>query len=318
VYCAAAAESQFAMGTPMYQRWTQLHAVSTCSSGDQHECSTGNVQTADKKENNASCCVGPFRRLYILNIIACALHGVQGVAMLVVSQAVDSFKSSATQITRTSIRYDATLMKLVPVITNVFKLEIGAMAASFLLLSFVAHAVVVFCFPLYTQWLTVGRNPFRWYEYALSSSVIICAVAILFGCSDLGSLILLFALNASMNMFGALMEDLNPRNGVLNYTTPTRWAPFVYGSVAGTIPWVVIGLYFFGSLGVDGIPVFVYLVFWFYLFFFFLFPLNMYLTYTGVWLWTNYLFGEEVYIILSLSIKTLLAWFVFAGTLQPN
>ena len=33
--------------------------------------------------------------------------------------------------------------------------------------------------------------------------------------------------------------------------------------------------------------------------------------------WKNYLYGERVYIILSLVAKSLLAWQVFAGTLRP-
>jgi len=33
--------------------------------------------------------------------------------------------------------------------------------------------------------------------------------------------------------------------------------------------------------------------------------------------WQDYLYGERVYIILSLVAKSLLAWQVFAGTLRP-
>ena len=33
--------------------------------------------------------------------------------------------------------------------------------------------------------------------------------------------------------------------------------------------------------------------------------------------WRDYLYGERVYMLLSLVAKSLLAWQVFAGTLQP-
>jgi hypothetical protein len=33
--------------------------------------------------------------------------------------------------------------------------------------------------------------------------------------------------------------------------------------------------------------------------------------------WADYLYGERVYIVLSLGAKTLLAWQIFAGTLAP-
>jgi hypothetical protein len=43
----------------------------------------------------------------------------------------------------------------------------------------------------------------------------------------------------------------------------------------------------------------------------------MVLQYKKIGPWKNYAYGELVYIILSLVAKSLLAWQVFAGTLQP-
>jgi hypothetical protein len=43
----------------------------------------------------------------------------------------------------------------------------------------------------------------------------------------------------------------------------------------------------------------------------------MVLQYKKVGPWSDYLFGERVYIILSLAAKTVLAWLIFAGTLAP-
>jgi hypothetical protein len=43
----------------------------------------------------------------------------------------------------------------------------------------------------------------------------------------------------------------------------------------------------------------------------------MFLQYKKVGRWKDYLFGERMYIILSLTAKTLLAWQIFAGTLAP-
>ena len=50
--------------------------------------------------------------------------------------------------------------------------------------------------------------------------------------------------------------------------------------------------------------------------FFNCFAINMYLQYKGVGRWKDYLYGEKVYIILSLTAKSVLAWFVFGGTLR--
>jgi hypothetical protein len=43
----------------------------------------------------------------------------------------------------------------------------------------------------------------------------------------------------------------------------------------------------------------------------------MFLQYKKVGKWKDYIYGERVYIWLSLIAKSLLAWQVFAGTLQP-
>lgn len=43
----------------------------------------------------------------------------------------------------------------------------------------------------------------------------------------------------------------------------------------------------------------------------------MFLQYKKIGPWKDYLYGERVYIILSLVAKTLLAWQVFAGALRP-
>jgi len=45
--------------------------------------------------------------------------------------------------------------------------------------------------------------------------------------------------------------------------------------------------------------------------------INMYLQYKKIGKWKDYLYGERVYIILSLTAKTVLAWIIWSGTLAP-
>ncbi len=49
--------------------------------------------------------------------------------------------------------------------------------------------------------------------------------------------------------------------------------------------------------------------------FFNLFALNQLLQYRGVGRWSDYLYGERVYLVLSLTAKSALAWQVFGNTL---
>jgi len=103
------------------------------------------------------------------------------------------------------------------------------------------------------------------------------------------------------------------------HTQRTDWTAFIYGSIAGIIPWIVIVLYFLSAITSTDArpPTFVYFIVGSIFVFFNGFAVNMVLQYKKVGKWKDYLFGERVYIILSLVAKTLLAWQIFAGTLAP-
>lgn len=249
---------------------------------------------------------------------ACVLHFVQGVMMLVASQAVDSIKNFTLDVTTSFLTYEVGPEgrgNLVTKTKTVGSVEIGVAAALFLLLSAVFHALVLFKWHTYISDLRMEINRFRWYEYALSSSIMICAIAMLFGCKDLGSLVLIFFVNAVMNLCGLLMEKLNPPG-----RQQVDWSPFIFGCIAGVAPWIVILMYFLGqgSDAIGKVPGFVYGILAGYFVFFNTFPVNMYLQYAKIGKWAEYRYGELCYIVLSLISKSLLAWLVFGGTFQPN
>jgi hypothetical protein len=164
----------------------------------------------------------------------------------------------------------------------------------------------------YSNNLGKGINHARWMEYSLSSSVMIAIIAMLVGIYDIASIILIFALNATMILFGWVMEILNQK------TERVNWIPYWFGVFAGAIPWVVIAVYLIGAGNESGgPPAFVYAIFFSMFLFFNTFAVNMVLQYKKVGRWKDYLYGERAYIILSLVAKTALAWQVFAGTLRP-
>ncbi len=249
-----------------------------------------------------------FNKLRRFNLIMGFLHLVQGVLMIVLSN------DTAYPIYTNFLKFDINLRALVPDPKLAFELRFGPAVAVFLLLSAVAHFFLATVgYKLYTDNLKKNMNPVRFYEYALSSSVMIVLIGMLVGLYDLGALILIFSLNATMNLFGIMMEYHN------QYTEKTDWTSFIYGSVAGIVPWIVIVLYFAGSLAGEGgdPPGFVYAIVPTLFVFFNIFAVNMVLQYKKVGPWKDYLFGERFYIILSLAAKTVLAWIIFAGTLAP-
>ena len=65
-----------------------------------------------------------------------------------------------------------------------------------------------------------------------------------------------------------------------------------------------------------GVPIFVYVIFITLFILFNCFAINQWLQYRGKGKWADYLYGERVYLILSLVAKSALAWQVFGGTLS--
>jgi len=241
------------------------------------------------------------------------LHAVQGLSMLIASQTIPSVKAFERSLTTSFLVYDKATDALVSQTKNVGSVEIGVASAVFLLMSAVAHGCVLKRWQSYLVDLSSGINRMRWYEYALSSSVMICTIAMLFGCYDIGSLFLMFFVNAVMNLFGLMMERLNPPEH-----SNVDWSPFVFGCVAGFAPWVVVSMYFFGGGNFSKIPFYVLCILFGYLLFFITFPLNMFLQYARVGKWADYRFGELTYISLSLWSKSILAWLVFGGTIYSQ
>jgi hypothetical protein len=258
-----------------------------------------------------------FERLKKLNTYAGVLHLVQGIFMLIISQQVERIREFKLPISTSFLVYNEEEELLeVSDPKEVWAWPIGPLAALFLLLSALAHFIIISppYWPKYVKDINRGMNQARWYEYAISSSVMIVLICQLFGCYDLASLLLIVGCNASMNLFGLLMEKLN-------YYTPADekdFSPFWFGCFAGAIPWIVCLMYFLGSGDYGEIPAFVYGIFGAYAFFFNTFPVNMYLQYIKYGKWADYRYGELGYIFLSLFSKSLLAWIVFGGTQQPN
>jgi hypothetical protein len=249
-----------------------------------------------------------FYSLRRFNGIMGFLHLIQGILMIVLSN------DTAYPIYTNFLKFDVSTMTLAPDPKLAYELRFGPAVALFLLLSAVAHFFLATVgYKLYVANLKKGMNTVRFYEYALSSSVMIVLIGMLVGIYDLGAIILIFGINAMMNLFGIMMELHN------QHTQKTDWTSFIYGCVAGIIPWIVIVIYFVGSLAGEGgePPAFVYAIIPTLFVFFNIFAVNMVLQYKKVGRWKDYLYGERVYIILSLTAKTVLAWIIFAGTLAP-
>ncbi len=193
-----------------------------------------------------------------------------------------------------------------------FDLRFSAVIALFLFLAAADHLLMAT--PRIVGWyeanLRRGINYARWIEFSISASLMIVLIAMLPGITNIYALIGLFAVNATMILFGLMMEQVNRQGAHVN------WWPFVFGCLAGIVPWITITLALITAQREgDGVPGFVYGIFVSLFVLFNCFGLNQWLQYRRRGRFADYLYGEKVYIVLSLVAKSALAWQVYAGTL---
>ena len=251
--------------------------------------------------------------LFRWNATLSVLHLVQGLAILAISFAKSPVVTSP--VVGTYLRFDEATRHLVTAQRAIWELPLGPTVALFLFLSAAAHFAMAFpARGWYESHLARGQNPIRWIEYSFSSSVMIVVIAALAGVQEIGTLIAIFGVNAAMILFGWSMEVANEGRA------RPQWLHYVFGCIAGAVPWLVIFVTLLISATEPGsapIPGFVIAIFVTLLIFFNVFAINMVLQYRKIGRWRDYLYGERAYMLFSLIAKSLLAWQVFFGTLRP-
>lgn len=249
-----------------------------------------------------------YRGLRRFNAVMGVFHLISGVLMIVLGNdfelEVSSFSLNGPPGTPVS---DGT-------IDTVFAIPLAWATAAFLLLSAFFHFLIAspLGYDRYVDELSKGRNRFRWVEYALSSTLMIVLIALVTGITDLAALIAISFVNASMILFGWIMEMVNPAD------RKAWWTPFWFGCIAGAAPWIAIAVYLAVNVsraGAEQPPGFVYGIIFSLFIFFNTFALNQWLQYRRIGKWADYLRGERTYIVLSLVAKSVLAWQIFANTL---
>ena len=243
-----------------------------------------------------------FANLRRWNIAMGILHAVQGFLVLFLAN------DFALPVTATFLEDAPGLAP--PVLTEIFEIRIAWGVAAFLFLSAIAHFYLIspLGYRRYIDDLEKNRNYARWVEYSLSSSIMVVLIAMLPGITDVAALGAIFGVNATMILFGWLFEK---------YEEPGKpnWLSYWFGVFAGAVPWIVIGVYIWGPGAAGEPPAFVYGIFFSLFVFFNTFAINQVLQYRKVGKWADYLYGEKVYVVLSLTAKSALAWQVFGGTL---
>ncbi|MDA2963479.1 MAG: heliorhodopsin HeR [Actinomycetota bacterium] len=247
------------------------------------------------------------KRLQTLNRWAGVTHLIQGFALFFIL----NDESRIPVITRF---FDETSNGILPVSETLFEFPIALIAPIFLWLSATAHLFISSPYYVhrYEQNIQKGINPARWWEYAISSSLMLVVLLMLGGLIELSSIVFIFALNFIMNLMGLMMEKHN------QLTQRTSWLAFNIGILAGIVPWIMGGLYFWVSTSNidDAIPGYARFGFLLTFLFFNSFAINMWLQYKKIGKWREYAYGEKSYIVLSLVSKSALGWVIVLGTLR--
>ena len=247
------------------------------------------------------------RQLQTFNRLAGSTHLIQAAVLLFILNS----EAKIPVITRF---FDQTPDGIEPVSELLFDFPIALIAPIFLFMSAIAHLLISSPFYVrrYEQNIANGINPPRWWEYAFSSSLMLVVLLMLGGLIELSTVVFIFTLNFIMNLMGLVMERHN------QLTEKTSWLPFNIGVLAGIVPWIMGGLYFYVSTSNidDAIPAYAQLGFLLTFLFFNSFAINMFLQYKKVGKWKDYAYGEKAYIVLSLVAKSALGWIIVLGTMN--
>jgi hypothetical protein len=238
-------------------------------------------------------------------------HFVQGTIMVLLAVFITDLQDFQPEILANYMSLSET-GEVITVSKVLFKLPFAFVTTGFIFLSAFFHLLIVIFNKTYMNQIKLGYNKFRWFEYALSSSLLIVLLAILFGVRDIQSLTIIFIANAVMNLLGLEMELQH------QFFLTKRFSAYNLGWIIGLAPWAVIMMYLIFSPGLDLIPWFAWASIIAYFAFFNSFALNMFLQYKRIGKWKDYVFGERVYVWLSLIAKSTIAWIVFSGAIQTS
>ena len=240
-----------------------------------------------------------LKNLRVWNLGLTVLHGLQAVLVVVLA--------SDFAITVTSTFPEGPPGTRLPLAESLFDVRIGYAIAVFLGLAAVDHLITATLGRrLYEADLQRGINRFRWVEYSFSATLMVLLIASYSGITEITAVLGIAGANVGMILFGWLQERMNPPE-----RTTTTMLPFWFGTIIGLAPWAAILVNIMGS---ETVPGFVYGIV-VAQFVFFSFGLNQWLQYRKIGRWSDYAYGEKVYLVLSLGAKSVLAWQIYGGSL---
>lgn len=250
------------------------------------------------------------------NIWLAAIFVVQAGAILLLAVA-KHFPVNASFLNVDSLQSTSTgTIVLAPATHHLFDINMVYFIVSLLLIAAVVHAAVATVWrERYEASLRAGVNCARWVEYALTTGIMLVAIAILAGMYDVVSLGLLFVLSLVLHGCCWLVETVyaKRREGSAN------WISYGLVVLVSGASWLAIAAYLAATniLGNGHIPTFVYwLVGSAFVYCCGLVAL-LYVESFYPAFRKKYFSIERYYLLFSIIVKTAIVWQIFAGVLKP-
>ncbi len=265
---------------------------------------------AAKKTKSRSKSIN-FESLYKWNIGLAVLFGLQAVAILIFSKSVSLPVVTHYLAPDTLASQAAGHNVMALAVRHAFDIRLAYLVAAFLLISALVHFLLTTNLrKRYEKDLKQGFNQLRWINYALSSGIMLIAIAMLNGIYDVSTILTIFVLVVLLNLLAFLGEINTATRRVQRHS-------FLGLITAGGAVWLVVAAYIKGALLYgNGLPHYVY---WLDVSIFVLtlfMAANIWLVFRAKGKWANYLYGEQIYMIISFVVKTALAWQIFFGILR--
>jgi hypothetical protein len=196
-------------------------------------------------------------------------------------------------------------------------LNVGPLVGTISFFSAIHHISVIILIwtnKFYQNWLEKGTGYLRWFEYSITTGIMIVFVGITMGMNNYSSLVFLFGLNASIHLFSLAHEKINSLNRETAYKMD--WSFFVLSILSTLILWVVLVLNLVEKILLDSsTTIWVYSIFGTSLIFYILFPINLFMGTLRLGPWKLAGFDENVYVVLSLVSKIIISWQMLGFTI---
>lgn len=297
--------------------------------------------TEDFFDKKICGCVNRARFLLYLNVAGAVAHLALAITTLAVAGANGDVNTPIVSTYMIELGYNnQSSDPYIPSVLKYGSFSIPWATFAFFFLSFLAHFTIVVCNwsqmrasnaqsarqqgwrGWYMVWLSSAQNPARWLEYFASASVMILLIAVVGGISNVFTLIALYTLIATTQLFGHLAELANPADSNGTWLKKSRLAR-LWPSLLGWIPyvpvWVIVLWNFHRAIDKAAandreVPSFVFAIIYGQIVLFSLFAIPQ-LVVLGL---TNgpeyYWIGEACYLVLSLTSKAVLGLLFVAST----